>query len=82
MKSVLLYVMVAFSAVPAIAAPCNELPLQGVQEGVFDTEGKVCFRLPALNENYVVATLKGGYRGTIARPAKPSFTHVIGSRTC
>ncbi|HHR6030836.1 TPA: alpha/beta hydrolase-fold protein [Providencia alcalifaciens] len=59
MKSVLLYVMVAFSAVPAIAAPCNELPLQGVQEGVFDTEGKVCFRLPALNENYVVATLKG-----------------------
>ncbi len=59
MKSVLLYVMVALSAVPTIAAPCNELPLQGVQEGIFDTEGKVCFVLPALNENYIAATLKG-----------------------
>lgn len=59
MKSVLLCAMITFSAVPAIAVTCNELSLQGRQEGTFDTNGRVCFLLPALNENYVTATLKG-----------------------
>lgn len=59
MKSVLLCAMAAFGAVPAIAVPCNELPFQGGQEGTFDASGRVCFVLPALNENYVVATLNG-----------------------
>ncbi|ELP5685301.1 DUF3327 domain-containing protein [Salmonella enterica] len=59
MKSVLLCAMVSFSATSALVVPCNKLPLQGELEGTFDTNGRVCFELPALNENYATATLNG-----------------------
>lgn len=51
--------LVGFSAMSAMAAPCDSSSVQGEQQGKFDASGEVCFQLPVLSENYVQATLKG-----------------------
>ncbi len=59
MKMALGGVMMGFGAMSAMAAPCDSSSVQGEQQGKFDASGEVCFQLPALSENYVVATLRG-----------------------
>jgi enterochelin esterase-like enzyme len=51
--------LVGFSAMSAMAAPCESSSVQGEQQGKFDASGEVCFQLPLLSENYVSATLSG-----------------------
>ncbi|ANG91875.1 DUF3327 domain-containing protein [Enterobacteriaceae bacterium 155047] len=51
--------LLGISALPALAATCEQPSFQGEQQGKFDASGEVCFVLPAMGQNYVSATLKG-----------------------
>ncbi|MGF6422459.1 enterochelin esterase-like enzyme [Lelliottia sp. 489] len=51
--------LLGISTLPALAATCEHPSIQGEQKGKFDASGEVCFVLPALDENYVSATLSG-----------------------
>ena len=51
--------LLGLGTVSAQAMPCSTPSVQGEQQGKFDASGEICFVLPALNENYVSATLSG-----------------------
>lgn len=51
--------LLGLGTMSAQAMPCSTPSVQGEQQGKFDASGEICFVLPALNENYVSATLSG-----------------------
>ena len=51
--------LIGLGTMSAQALACSTPAVQGEQQGKFDASGEVCFVLPALNENYVSATLSG-----------------------
>lgn len=69
--------LLALAATCSFAETCPQLAMEGEQTGRFTSDGSACFRLPAVSENAVSATLDGVVNAALVDSSRRWFRTLL-----